>query len=253
MEVPKGVSARIEPLACSGHGPVAGLDGCRGRWLCVTGDPHCPETIRALILENPRDLLDLDPRPQVVGADIPIGLADATPRRADVEARQRLGRPRGSSVFPAPLRVMLQAPSYEQACLLGRQQAGRALSRQTWNIIPMIRAMDNFLQECVDRQAWLREVHPELSFQAWNQGQAMNHNKKTSEGRRERHSLLEATFPGAHEAACRDLVHERYAPDDLLDAFAVFWTAARIAQGRAMRLPEVPEKDATGLPMEIVC
>ncbi|MCG5516205.1 MULTISPECIES: DUF429 domain-containing protein [unclassified Ectothiorhodospira] len=234
------------------QGQVAGLDGCRGRWLCVMGDPQCPETIRALILENPGDLLRLDPRPQVVGADIPIGLADTAPRRADREARQRLGRPRGSSVFPAPLRVMMKAPSYEQACLMGRQQAGRALSRQAWNIIPMIRAMDDFLQAGNDRQAWVREVHPELSFQAWNQGLAMTHNKKTPVGRQERHQLVEATFPGAYEAACSDLVNERYAPDDLLDAFAVFWTAARIAQGRAIQLPEMPEKDATGLRMEIM-
>jgi predicted RNase H-like nuclease len=39
--------------------------------------------------------------------------------------------------------------------------------------------------------------------------------------------------------------------DDLLDAAAACWTAWRITEGEAVRIPEQPAKDARGLRMEI--
>jgi predicted RNase H-like nuclease len=39
--------------------------------------------------------------------------------------------------------------------------------------------------------------------------------------------------------------------DDLLDAYALAWTAWRIAQTRACRVPPRPEHDSRGLRMEI--
>ena len=39
--------------------------------------------------------------------------------------------------------------------------------------------------------------------------------------------------------------------DDILDAFALCWTARRLAAGDAIRLPELPPHDARGLRMEI--
>jgi predicted RNase H-like nuclease len=41
------------------------------------------------------------------------------------------------------------------------------------------------------------------------------------------------------------------AADDVLDAHAVCWSAARIACGRAVRLPSRPVQDGNGLPMTI--
>jgi predicted RNase H-like nuclease len=41
------------------------------------------------------------------------------------------------------------------------------------------------------------------------------------------------------------------AADDVLDAHAVCWSAARIARDRAVRLPARPSRDARGLPMAI--
>jgi predicted RNase H-like nuclease len=39
--------------------------------------------------------------------------------------------------------------------------------------------------------------------------------------------------------------------DDLVDACAAAWTAARIAQGKAISFPDPPERDAFGLPIAI--
>ncbi|HKT62641.1 MAG TPA: DUF429 domain-containing protein [Burkholderia sp.] len=41
--------------------------------------------------------------------------------------------------------------------------------------------------------------------------------------------------------------------DDVLDAFAVLWSARRIASGEALRFPETVEIDASGIPMVIHC
>jgi hypothetical protein len=38
---------------------------------------------------------------------------------------------------------------------------------------------------------------------------------------------------------------------DVVDALAAAWTARRIADGEAQRIPELPEKDARGLRMEM--
>ena len=40
---------------------------------------------------------------------------------------------------------------------------------------------------------------------------------------------------------------------DVLDAFAVLWSARRIASGKAFHLPEEIETDAAGIPMTIYC
>jgi len=271
---------------------VAGIDGCRGGWLCLTKD-LATGMVEARILTLIDELLDLDPRPAVAMIDIPIGMPEAGPRACDREARARLGGPRRSSVFPAPIRPMLAAATYEVACRIGAAADGRKLSRQAWGIVPKIREVDGFVRAVPGRLGWLREVHPEVSFCVWNGGRAMAHGKKSAAGRAEREKLLgrrwlavdkaiNATGPrrrlrepkrgsqvtigptqrlitsatGCHghaaSAARRSLTRGRYAADDLLDAFAALWTAERVAAGREIVFPADPPVDACGLPMEIV-
>lgn len=230
---------------------VAGMDGCRGGWLCVWGRADQPASLRAAKLDHPGEIAMLTPVPAVIGVDIPIGLADTAPRACDIAARRRLGRPRGSSVFPAPIRPMLAAADYADACAIGRDRAGRALSRQAWNIVPLIRAMDDFLQQDGEWRKRIYEVHPEASFQAWNGGRAMACNKKRPEGYQERRALIDRDLPGAMAAAEAQLDRGSYARDDLLDAFAAFWSATRIARGDAEAMPEAAERDGCGLRMVI--
>ena len=181
------------------------------------------------------------------GIDIPIGLHNAWPREADVQARRRLRPHRASSVFPSPVRVLLQAKSYDEACRLSLEACGKKPSKQTYAILPKIREVDAAITP--ELQTRVREAHPEVCFWALNGGAAMAHSKKTPAGARERERLLATVFDD--DLACV-AVRGAAALDDFFDACAVAWTAARIAQDRAERLPAEPPVDERGLRMEIV-
>lgn len=230
---------------------VAGIDGCQGGWLCLVLEVGSGR-LEPRILPQIAELLDLQPRPVLIAVDVPIGLPDAGPRECDREARRKLGAPRSSSVFPAPVRPTLEASSYLAACELGQRADGRMLSRQTWGILPKIREMDAFLRADPARQTWIREAHPEVSFWAWNAKTPMVHRKKSDDGRAEREALILSKFGGSLAVTQSKLPRGQYAADDLLDAFAVLWTAERIRAGEAMTLPSAPPVDAQGLRMEIV-
>jgi predicted RNase H-like nuclease/protein-L-isoaspartate O-methyltransferase len=230
---------------------VAGIDGCRGGWLCLVLELGSGR-LEPRILPQIAKVLDLQPRPMLVAVDVPIGLPDAGLRECDREARRRLSAPRSSSVFPTPVRPILEASSYLTACELGQRVDGRKLSRQTWGILPKIREVDAFLRADPARQTWVREVHPEVSFWAWNAKTPMAHQKKSADGRAEREALIRSKFGDALAVAQSKLPRGQYAADDLLDAFAALWTAERIRAGEATTIPSVPPLDAKGLRMEIV-
>ena len=88
----------------------------------------------------------------------------------------------------------------------------------------------------------IREVHPECSFRAMH-GDALESSKKTWAGIVERLRILRDhgidLIAGHHDA-------KGVAPDDVVDAAAVAWTAHRIASGAARSLPDPPERDADG-------
>lgn len=207
---------------------------------------HCFPTFSEL-LKATRDCA-------AVGVDVPIGLLDgAIPggRACDREARGRLGAGRGSSVFSPPTRPALAAADYPAALAANRASSeyGLGLSKQCYNIFPKIREVDALMTP--HRQRRVREVHPELCFIALNGGQMLPDGKKTETGRAVRSRLLvENGFPEAAQAVARAREFTA-APDDVLDAFAACWTAARIADGEAERLPRRPEKDGKGLRMEM--
>jgi predicted RNase H-like nuclease len=228
---------------------VAGVDGCRAGWVCVVKD-LIARRVEAHILPTIDVMFQLKQKPELVLVDIPIGLPDRGSRSCDLDARRHLKPPRSSSVFPAPVRPMLAAETYIEACEIGVHADGRKLSRQAWNILPKIREVDKFLRN--SPQSMLREVHPEVSFWAWNAGHAMQHAKKTAAGKREREALVTSKFGDAYRAAQSSLPRGQYANDDLLDAFAALWSAERLAAGVALILPPNPPTDSSGLRMEIV-
>ena len=214
---------------------VAGIDGCPCGWLCLIKDLPTG-TVQARVLANISDLLALDPRPEAVVVDVPIGLTDAGPRKCDLEARAHLKAPRSSSVFPAPIRPTLVAKTYAQACQIGQKVDGRKLSQQAWAILPKIQEVDSFLRSDASLQRRVREVHPEVCFWAWNRNKAMSHRKKSA----------------AYAVAQGSLPRGKYGNDDLLDAFAALWSAERVAAGKALLLPATPPIDSCGLRMEMV-
>ncbi len=184
--------------------------------------------------------------------DIPIGLTTSGPRDCDLQARKALGK-RRSSVFPAPLRAMLRARTYREACNIRYEIERKKISKQTWGIMRKIVEVDAALRRDRSRQDWVHEVHPERCFMAWNGGEPMAHNKKTKDGRAERRTLVESHFgPDAFTSVRSQFLKKVAADDDILDAFAALWTAERIVAGRALTLPYPPPLDSEGLRMEMV-
>ena len=261
---------------------LIGVDGCRLGWLAVSAflSPDSPGDLcqefgspgpRRLGAVEARILPDLEPwlaslensnphlqpelgpdggrlAPWIVAIDMPIGLSEAGPRRCDQEARRLLGHPRGSSVFPAPIRPMLQAQDYKEACAIGRETDGRALSCQAWNLLPRIRQLDELLQRRLPWRQRIGEVHPEVIFQLWA-GQPLGEGKRQLGGRQQRSALIEARWPGVVAATTAQLPRGGWAADDLLDALACLRAAERRATGLALELGGDP--DATGLAMAI--
>jgi predicted RNase H-like nuclease len=95
----------------------------------------------------------------------------------------------------------------------------------------------------------VREVHPELCFYGLT-GKPMDHKKKSAEGKTWRLRALYTSFPGVARAFDR-FPRAQVASDDVLDACAAAWTAARIADNSAKRIPAHPPTDAKNLRMEM--
>jgi predicted RNase H-like nuclease len=190
-------------------------------------------------------------RPAVAAIDIPVGLEDRGARACDVEARRILGKPRSSSVFPAPVRPVLSARSYGEARRIGLSLEGRKPTLQCWGIVPKIVEVDAFLRAHRRLRSVVYEVHPELSFHAWAGDRAVLPGKKTVPGRAIREQLVRSRFGRELDAAIAALPRSGWGIDDLLDAFAALWTAQRISAGSAVTIPSPVPVDRFGLRMAI--
>ena len=232
-------------------GSLAGVDGCPAGWLCVVWTDGAPGPDQVTIFRTAEALLVGVPGARAMGVDVPIGLVSAGVRACDVEARRLLGT-RRACVFDAPLRPALDAPSRLAADLITREIDGRGVSTQAWEVSHKVRNMDRAITP--QHQAWCVEVHPELSFAAWNGGAPLLTSKKTDEGRLAREALIDARWPGCQArllAALDGAPRSHWAVDDLNDALAALWTAERFARGTAERIPEEPQVDARGLRCEM--
>lgn len=185
----------------------------------------------------------------LVAVDMPVGLPDTGVRQADVLVRQRLG-PRGSSVFATPVRDALAAESYAQAREVSiARTGGRSLSAQSYALRAGILDVDAYVrgsgggQDAEDApRPQVIEVHPELCF-AVMAGTPLSTRKKTLQGVSERIGLLAAQGIRLPPT----LAVDRPGVDDVLDAAATAWTAARFLDGRAERVPAQPERFSDGL------
>ncbi len=227
-----------------------GVDGCRSGWFWIGLDPD--GSARCGVAGTLAELVDRARDTDRIFVDIPIGL-QANPRACDTLARQLLGRPRASSVFPPPARGALEHSCYAEASRRNRAVTGKGLTKQTFAIMPRIREVDDLLQCNGKARRIVREIHPEVCFRGFA-GQAMAFSKKKLEGYRERVAALGIMRPDVarevEDMAARYRC-EGVARDDVVDAMAAAITAE--AHPSALRLlPELPERDARGLPMEMV-
>jgi predicted RNase H-like nuclease len=229
-----------------------GLDGCKAGWFLVGLNEDLSGSFG--ILESISELSEYLDDAELVLVDVSVGLrrTESDERLCDKEARRLLGR-RGSSVFPAPSRCALESDSYETANARNRECTGRGLSKQSWAIVPKIREVDRYLRT-ESRRRLIREMHPEVCFWALNRNRPMAHNKKTEAGFTERIALLERHLPAARHvvnAAMDQYPRKRLARDDIVDALVGATVAA--IDGELKTVPEQPEIDEAGLPMEMVC
>ena len=230
----------------SGSNVVAGLDGCRNGWVLVTAPADGWGSTTVEYVPDLHDVISsLDSRElDVAGIDIPIGLPAIGPRPCDVEARRLLG-PRRSSVFPAPVRGLLGATRYDDAAARCKALSGKGMSRQAFGILAKVAEVDRLMTPA--RQRHLVEVHPEVSLATLANG-PMTHYKKRLEGRAERVEVLRGVFPDIDSHLSAHIGEAK--PDDIIDAFAVAWSARRWLAGTCVRFGG--DVDGRGLRMEIV-
>ena len=232
--VVEGLNPCLDMFGVARLDTCAGLDGCRAGWVVAT---RAGVSVAASLDEV------LSQRHRVVGVDMPIGLAANGDRHADRAARRFIS-PRGSTIFSTPPRVCLRASDYADACERSARASGKKISLQSWHILGKIADLDHALTPADEDR--VVEVHPECSFAEMNGGTPLV-SKHSAEGRAVRTALLETVFgalPPTPRGAARD---------DVLDAYAVLWTAERFAAGLHRDLgAEVGQRDERGLLMRIV-
>jgi predicted RNase H-like nuclease len=231
-----------------------GIDGCRNGWFTVALFDEQRWQLR--VFSNIEEIWNRLSPVKLLLIDIPIGLHDKDPeeRICDVEARQMLGRRRASSVFPVPARPVLDYESREEASKVNHSLTGRRIGAQTWGIVPKIREVDRFLRRTSAARQKLREIHPEVLFWALNSHVAMYHNKKRLEGFVERLQVLRQYFPQCDQLVIEGLKkfpRNQVAGHDILDALAAAVTGV-VGSSRLVTVPEEPERDVHGFPMEMV-
>jgi len=234
---------------------LLGVDGCKGGWYAVRQHARTG-AIETRICASFSELLAWAPAPAIVAVDMPIGLSSTENRACDAEARKRLKWPRSASVFQTPARQTLGVKDYRKACDLNREATGKGISQQAFNILNKIAEVDTALRESAIDAKRVFEVHPELAFmqlQIEQGGEAVGLKEgKTSEaGHAKRKALLEPVFSAALQTALDERIARHAQKDDVLDAFAVLWSARRIAAGSAVVLPEDEPRDSAHLSMVI--
>jgi len=231
-----------------------GVDGCKAGWFFVAIGPN--DETRFGVMKSIAELREIKSDNTLFLVDIPIGLPSSKQpnRSCDAEARRLLSPLRYSSVFSPPCREALLAESYEETCRINQEILGKKVSQQAYHIGKKIREMDELFQKRTELKPFIREIHPEICFHALAGGFPMQHNKGTDDGFSERLALIKAHRLDAETVVSRALEgykRKEVGRDDILDAMAAA-VIGQISKGCLQTLPENPEIDQTGLPMEIV-
>ncbi len=232
---------------------IIGVDGCKAGWIAIWIRPD--REVQHQVFPCIQSLWEKCKTGDLIFIDIPIGLlaSGEKERACDREARKILGKRRGSSVFRVPCRLAVYANSYLLASEVNKHLTGKSLSKQSWNITPKIREVDELLiSDPIARKAF-REVHPELSLWGLNNRIPMSFNKKSERGFEERVAILDRYWAnvsgivGQIKALYSTAVIGR---DDIVDAFAIL-LMGRLSNKDASFLPEVDVADEEGIPMKI--
>ena len=226
---------------------VVGVDGCPGGWVAVE---LRADQWAARVFKSFAELAEFHDAAACIGVDIPIGLKHGGVRACDTAARKMI-KPRGSCVFNPPDPRILDCSTHAEAMSLLRELGLPGVSKQTMAILPKIAEVDAYMTP--DRQSRIVEVHPEVSFCALNDIHPILIKKARTAGYDIRAALLREKLGltiGTRREMRVQVEHAK--PDDVLDAIVAAWSARRMVNGVAKRLPEISETNADGLRMEIV-
>jgi predicted RNase H-like nuclease len=216
-----------------------------------------PAKCHVLVCENFDKLMAALPADTILAIDMPIGLPERVGpggRAPEVALRPLLGA-RQSSVFSLPSRAAVFAETYEESCRLAEATSDppRKVSKQAFNLFPRVRDIDAALRADPSLAARVFECHPEGAFR-FMAGAPLTLPKKVKSavhppGMAERRALLAAQ--GYPDHVLDGPLPPGVGRDDLLDACAASWSAARIASGSAQCFPAAPGRDPNGLQMAI--
>ena len=221
---------------------VAGVDGCHKGWFAILRNVNSAETRCYGAFPHISNILDIPERLVVVAVDIPIGLlehAEVGGRHCDREARAILGQPRARSVFSPPVRSALSCGKYEGALAANRASSAAfvGISTQCFALFGKIREVDDWMD--AEKQAQIREVHPELCFWKMHGDAPVPYSKKERRGMNFRRELLiKEGFGGVIESAKRETLRRDVREDDIFDACAACWTAQRIFLNKSCIVPK---------------
>ena len=230
------------------NGLYIGADGCRGGWIACILDHG---EFRMEKFDSIEALVSVCPKFDAFLIDMVIGLRSNSDQiRPDKLARKEL-RNRASVVFPAPCRQAVYAETEEEQKRANIRIFGKSLSKQTINIIPKIRELDEYLYRHTEYRNRILESHPELVFSRLNDSVVMSR-KKESIGFTQRANILKKYLPENHLSDLRQSAKEfKCNPDDLLDAVCLAVTAALSAGGMCNTIPDNPQQDENGLYMKM--
>ena len=229
-------------------GQYLGVDGCRGGWIaCILdhGDFRLERFDSLEALVNHYQEFD------AFLIDMVIGLRSrADQLRPENLARKELG-PRSSTIFSVPCRQAVYAESEAEQKEENKKVLGKSLSKQSINIIPKIRELDEFLDNHPEYRNKILESHPEIVF-ARLHGRVVMTQKKEFTGFMDRVNILERYLPDKKLTGLWEKAKDfKCKPDDLLDAVCLAVTAVLSTQGMCDTIPKVPEQDDRGLFMKL--
>lgn len=236
-------------------GLYIGIDGCRKGWCLAALDHGRVRIEKHCSLEA---VMERYPAADGYLIDMAIGLPEKKEDRRPEEEARKLLKGRGSTVFPIPCRQAVYAKgegpeeTEEARKAANRAVLGKSLAKQSLAILPKIREADEYLEKHPEYKNVLCESHPELCF-AGLKGEVVRSSKSDFFGMEERMDLLSSYIDLedpymplrlSKELGCR--------ADDILDALCLAVTAGLKAGGFSRTVPEVPERDARGLTMQMV-
>jgi predicted RNase H-like nuclease len=229
---------------------VAGVDGCPAGWIAALWDGA--GYLTSQLCATFAEVMALPA--EIIAVDMPIGLPECSGRPPEREVRAKLGA-RQSSVFAVPCEKAIYCADYLEACRINllHSDPPRKVSKQCFHLFPKMREIDALVAP--DHQSRIYESHPELAFWVMNGEMPLLLPKKVRgqphlPGLELRRTLLRQSGIPV-DGLLHDYRRRDVGADDLVDACACTFVAWRILNGRSIRFPANPPRNARGLRMEI--